>query len=250
MGLARILAATAIAAISPAAADAAVVVHSYTTNISGQNINYTPFDVQFGRTLTVPSFDTSLGTLTAVRVLNYGQAHVGMFLDVDPPFCIPFHGCIYPLGQGITAIRLQSSFRAETLPLWVDFSTGIIFVNGEKPEETHTLSFDRSHEYNNPNILRLFQIGSQNLRLSHTLSLNGFFHPPGSGVLGGGAPITHIFYDYTPFDPIEPGPGPTPVPEPASWALMILGFGIIGAALRQKKSRRQMALPAALFPKG
>lgn len=30
------------------------------------------------------------------------------------------------------------------------------------------------------------------------------------------------------------------VPEPASWAMMILGFGLIGAALRQQKTRRRL----------
>jgi len=37
------------------------------------------------------------------------------------------------------------------------------------------------------------------------------------------------------------GPGGGPVPEPASWTLMILGFGGIGAALRR---RRGQAAPA------
>ncbi|MBU1374647.1 MAG: PEPxxWA-CTERM sorting domain-containing protein [Alphaproteobacteria bacterium] len=35
----------------------------------------------------------------------------------------------------------------------------------------------------------------------------------------------------------DPGPGPGPVPEPSTWALLILGFGAAGAALR----RRQLA---------
>jgi hypothetical protein len=34
-----------------------------------------------------------------------------------------------------------------------------------------------------------------------------------------------------------PGPGPGGVPEPASWALLITGFGAVGARLRQRRTR-------------
>lgn len=34
----------------------------------------------------------------------------------------------------------------------------------------------------------------------------------------------------------------TPVPEPASWALMIAGFGLAGAAMRRRKSSNEVAL--------
>ena len=80
----------------------------------------------------------------------------------------------------------------------------------------------------------------------------GFVAGPGGGGGTGGSPGT----------PIGPGPSPTPtptppggggvvppvtpaIPEPASWAMMILGFGIIGAAVRgnlrlpKRKSHRR-----------
>jgi hypothetical protein len=31
-------------------------------------------------------------------------------------------------------------------------------------------------------------------------------------------------------------PTPPPIPEPATWALMIMGFGVIGAAMRRRKA--------------
>jgi hypothetical protein len=37
---------------------------------------------------------------------------------------------------------------------------------------------------------------------------------------------------------VPPTPPLTPVPEPASWALMLLGFGALGAALRGAPTRR------------
>lgn len=50
--------------------------------------------------------------------------------------------------------------------------------------------------------------------------------PPG---LGGPPVVIH-----PPGPPSPPPPSVTPVPEPATWALMIMGFGLAGAALRTK----------------
>lgn len=52
--------------------------------------------------------------------------------------------------------------------------------------------------------------------------------------LTGGAPG-----DYAPVDfaHIPSAPVPAAVPEPATWALMIAGFGLCGAALRARRAR-------------
>jgi len=51
-----------------------------------------------------------------------------------------------------------------------------------------------------------------------------------------------------PNNPSNPGPSqpgiPTPVPEPAAWMMMIAGFGVIGSALRSRRAKAGMALPA------
>jgi hypothetical protein len=41
----------------------------------------------------------------------------------------------------------------------------------------------------------------------------------------------------TPADVLPPTPPPPGVPEPASWALALMGFGAIGAALRTRRAR-------------
>lgn len=56
---------------------------------------------------------------------------------------------------------------------------------------------------------------------------------PGGGGGGGGGSIS------TPVDPILPPAPPPPsvavVPEPATWAFMILGFGLVGSVLRRSR---------------
>lgn len=66
-----------------------------------------------------------------------------------------------------------------------------------------------------------------NLTGVHSFSL--FTGPSG----GSGVQIDNVRFD----QPI----GPSPAPEPASWALMLLGFGCVGALLR----RRHLPLPSA-----
>lgn len=57
------------------------------------------------------------------------------------------------------------------------------------------------------------------------------FVPPGGG--GGSPPPTGGGGGGT---PPPPPPPPSAVPEPATWLLMIIGFGVIGGALRRKKA--------------
>ena len=72
--------------------------------------------------------------------------------------------------------------------------------------------------------------------------INGF-----GDVLYTGSPTAPVFktgsFQLTAFIPGVPGSGTltiSAVPEPASWAMLIAGFGLTGAAMRRRKS----ALPA------
>ena len=63
------------------------------------------------------------------------------------------------------------------------------------------------------------------------IPIGGIFAPGGGGTLPGGGP------GGPPQQPPPPGPPQTPpaVPEPASWAMMILGFGLIGLTTRRQR---------------
>ena len=53
-------------------------------------------------------------------------------------------------------------------------------------------------------------------------------------ILDGRADEEGLLYDNFQFDVAGGGGGGGAVPEPASWAMMIAGFGLIGAAMRRR----------------
>lgn len=71
--------------------------------------------------------------------------------------------------------------------------------------------------------------------------------PPASGGEPGGAPIVELPSPFGPgFLPVPasgsrqnpvPAPTPAPIPEPATWLLLIGGFGLVGLALRRRARR-------------
>ncbi len=54
--------------------------------------------------------------------------------------------------------------------------------------------------------------------------------------LVGGDSLIQFAYNDTPGGSISTGEAPAAVPEPLSWAMMVVGFGAIGAALRRSKA--------------
>jgi len=50
-----------------------------------------------------------------------------------------------------------------------------------------------------------------------------------------GGVANYVVFDDITFGSATPGPGPSGVPEPAVWAMMIAGFGMVGATLRRRR---------------
>jgi hypothetical protein len=57
---------------------------------------------------------------------------------------------------------------------------------------------------------------------------------PGPAIIGGGGGIV-IGSPAPEATPAPPVVQPPPIPEPAQWAMMILGFGVVGAATRRRR---------------
>jgi hypothetical protein len=213
----QLLAAMALALALPAASASAA---SVTQNFALGGID----------AVTAQPFDTSLGTLNSVRFtaggsvaydwVAFGPGDVDILLDLSATFDLS---------------GTDSSLVA-VFPLF-DFK--FVFVTlGDDQRTTglETLAVSRTELFTDPAILARFLPGADNPLItsdmfatldpgSITADLRGDFGP-----LGGTA---SLIYNYT--------PNIQAVPEPASWALMIIGFGLVGAVQR----RRAAGTPAA-----
>jgi len=146
----------------------------------------------------------------------------------------PAPGTIFDVSGSLTLQGVDSAF-----------SGGILFYSGgpgtvDRYIESYTFAFvDRSTGFRYTGTSTdVFQGGSAVIDRGQVRSF---------GLLGGNDPETTIvsnnyfsqssFYPFVPsfqgFYTLAPGLA-APVPEPASWALMIGGFGIIGGALRRR----------------
>jgi hypothetical protein len=113
-----------------------------------------------------------------------------------------FHGAIYFAGYSFTNVAPDNILRAyDDLERTLDFTfAGDLDVAG-------TLSFTG----------REFE---------------AIAHPDGDGFLFSRNVVSGTATGVALPDP----PAPTPVPEPASWAMMIAGFGLVGATLRHRQT--------------
>jgi hypothetical protein len=64
---------------------------------------------------------------------------------------------------------------------------------------------------------------------------------PGPGIIGGGPGGGIVVTPPGEEEPELPPPPPPAVPEPASWAMMLLGFGALGFTMRRKRHGRSLA---------
>ena len=244
MRIAIILSAAALAASAPALADVTLV-DGFDTEAGGNtSLNETDLD----------NFETASGSVDVVKTGDYGIACAG-----NAGSCIDLDGST---GQsGLIQSRNSYTFTAGNLVTLTfdlsgnqrnagidDFIANFVFAN---PTAIRAFTIGGTFgAVNFGNFAGLSQIGvgssvaanapfgtysvsfrtltNSSLKLQFGQSLNGF------GTQG-----------------LNDNQGPlldnvrlsiAAVPEPATWAMMILGFGVIGAALRR---RRQPAVPVA-----
>ena len=146
--------------------------------------------------------------------------------------------------------------------------TGLFFLDGSETFLNFAAGFDTGFAFNyasnnTPGSVSVYDglNGTGNLLATLLLPVNapgcgdpynaGFcpFGPAGVAFAGTAMSISfagvanQIVFDDITFGSATPGPGA--IPEPATWAMMLVGFGAAGAALRRGRRRRSRELALA-----
>lgn len=129
-----------------------------------------------------------------------------------------------------------------TIPYW---GWGDVFFPAIEHGTSLTITFNSEYDLSSFSILGRSD-AAQNLNVFNIFLLDSsgsiihsFFVDAISASTAGGFTTVTFVEDINP--PVSGGPTVSGVPEPATWAMMITGFGLAGAAAR----RRRMALTAA-----
>ena len=187
----------------------------------------------FSTSLTIPAFDTSLGTLQAVYLTLYGTVTGTIQFENDDAEAATVTS---NLGASIKLKRPDNSVLVVSLPVYtsstmVDAFDGTDDYDGASGRTIAGVSAadNDSVTLTSASDMALFTSGSD---LVATFSATGASSASGAGNLttkfttkAGGYATVQYAYDDT-----------SAVPEPASWAMMVGGFGLLGGALRRKRT--------------
>lgn len=141
-----------------------------------------------------------------------------------------------------------AAFTFDTIGLFVAYNNGAMYtITGTKGGQTvYTISGFEGVTSN-----RFLQIGGNAAEVDQVdFAFDSYYY--GGNIYGGSSNIdrlgTTLVGGNGPGGPGSGGPGggAGAVPEPATWAMLILGFGIIGAAMRSRTVARQSAVAYAL----
>ena len=199
--------AVAVATLLAMPASAATLVYDYGTKPGSQALDL---------------FNPALGTLLSVKGEFNGSEIISFNTNLTTPTLVNY------TGSGFYSVYIG--------PLFFDFSaTGAGSVNvGVGPAQI-TLSGGTSQTRSSPFELAIFTgvgtiLGSPTTDPANIMLSSGFVTEQS---LVSKATSFKITYTY---DPVL-----APIPEPASWAMMIVGFGAAGAVIRRRRMRTAFA---------
>lgn len=242
---AMFLAAAASLALA-GAADAATMTQTKNVSANGAASAGSPYGLTFSSgPIAFDAFDPTQGTLTGVRIEHDIDVFVGFSQTYQASVPVTFTYDIFTF-QGLSFERPGFNPAAD---IFREFNTSKVEEIGPTFGSlglSATVRNAGTTEYNANNdayfvplfvatagqtSVRLKEFGSGSLNIrSTTPGINALTQPRGwSAIRTGTVSLTYIF---------EPA-ATAPVPEPATWALMIGGFGLAGGAMR---TRRRVAL--------
>jgi hypothetical protein len=226
-------------------ANAAVI-----TGLVTKNSGDSPPGNEYTASGNVPYFDTRLGVLNEITIFSYYQVSYtltsymlgdqgGQFpramITSDPAVIFSTDNAAFQALPDAyhTIIRETNSADYQVHPVfYVEVLPTKQTVQNLAGSQTLTVD---------PSLLAAFESGTGgvfNLSLSKDIAIHSDWTPDRGGTIlksESGSLFTQITYNYTPFETPPETPPVAGVPEPASWALMILGFGAVGVNLRSRR---------------
>lgn len=223
------LAALLIVAGVPQAASALQV--SYSNGVS------TPTQPDWNTVLSLRQFDPALGKLTAIDFTLYATID-GIQFDENLQN-IPLSG--YHYNSARVLLRLADMLTMQMQPMWIGNGPAMAAFDGIIDFSGPSSGSGSGHSADTFPVPIISFTGWSGTGLLHpTIDVTSLL-PQGyryysnvvqyeSDLVTAGASVT---YTYDAPDVVPPAGS---VPEPASWAMLILGFGLIGAAARRRRS--------------
>jgi PEP-CTERM motif len=210
-------------------ATAATIVRTANFN-SGTIFASNAAEIGFNSSVQFAGFDAALGQLDGVTLVFRASAEV-TYTILRPNLLIIRPSSSYQISGPLSGM-LGTPQSQNTICLFDS--------EGQSPPDdscTRTLTVPTTGVANSaaPNVLAQFVTpGLVNFTLSGAFRSNGdpngtpytkYIIPDGNRAEANG--VLTLIYSYTPLA--------TAVPEPATWAMMLLGFGVVGAGLRRRR---------------
>ncbi len=187
-------------------------------------------DLAFQSTFEVPEAVTGVAFTGGGLFVSYGStlAHydlAGGLIDSHDYGLVDITGLAYGGGKVFAAFDSGDQYG------WASIDP-ILFNSGGATVYTDAPVTGLAYGDGGLYVSTQFELAKFDLAGTKTLSLD-------TGPIVSNGPLAFMPGAGTPRDPCEPGtricPGGSAAPEPSAWALMILGFGAAGAALRQRR---------------
>ncbi len=216
---------------TPAAAATLTYTLSGVFPMFGADTSTVGTDGQFSSSKTLeelaPSFAASLGVLKSVTIEEtLGASTQVSWVPILAPGTSNF---VFPPSVGIN-LQVESEIRA---PLNAALGYGAVTAMSSNIfalSDSFQNSFTKTSVFSDAGAMDAFLSTSAPLTIYRTADVLGHFgHVVRASAGAYAAYQTVITYDYDPADT-------APAPEPATWALMIAGFGLTGVTLRRRRA--------------